>query len=140
MPTISPPLDWHKTQAVSKVNETVGAARRKIATDTAFQSQAYLNKRTEAGAYLALSPPPATLDDFPLLRELTVARGMSAADLAQLWLDTNDDWTPILNQTEILRDSTVFAVKSATSRAEIDAAVAAFNTALMALSNPGEET
>lgn len=127
-----------KARSAFEVNNTIGAVRRTIATDTAFQAQAYLNKRAEAEAYLALTPPPATLDAFPLLKELTVARGMSAADLAQLWLDTNNEWTPVLNQTEILRDSTVFAINSATTRAEIDAAVAAFNTALNAISTPGE--
>ncbi len=131
-------IDADKATAAFEVNRLIGKLRRAFATETAFQAQAYLNKRAEAEAYLALTPPPATLDAFPLLKELTVARGMSAADLAQLWLDTNNEWTPVLNQTEILRDSTVFAINSATNRAEIDAAVAAFNTALNAISTPGD--
>lgn len=130
-------LRKEKARATFEVNTAVGAARRAFATDTAFQAQAYLNKRAEAEAYLAMTPPPASLDAFPLLKDLTAARGMSAADLAQLWLDTNDEWTPVLNQTEIIRDAAVFAIKSATDRAGIDAAIAAFNAALTALSTPG---
>lgn len=133
-------LDRAKARAAFDVNTAIGAARRSIATDTAFQAQAYLNKRAEAEAYLALTPPPATLDAFPLLKELTVARSMSAADLAQLWLDTNEDWTPVLNRSEILRDKTIFAIKSASTQADIDAAVAAFQSGLTALSTTGEPT
>ena len=131
MPTISPPLDWHKAQALDQVNTEVGAARRAFATETSFQSQAYLNKRQEAKAYLETTP--ATLDDFPLLKELTVVRGMSAADLAQLWLDTNDDWTPVLNQTEIIRDKAVFAIKAATTRAEIEQTLTDFQSEITAM-------
>lgn len=130
-------LDAEKATAAFEVNRHIGKFRLAIATDIAFQAEAYRNKRAEAQAYLALTPAPLTLDAFPLLKELTVARGMSAADLAQLWLDTNDDWTPVLNQTEIIRDAAVFAIKAATDRAGIDAAIAAFNAALTALSTPG---
>jgi hypothetical protein len=134
MPTITPNLEWHKAEAISRVNDAIGAARCAIATDTAFQSEAYRNKRSEAKAYLALTPPPASLDAFPLLKALTVVRGMSAADLAQLWLDTNDDWTPVLNQTETIRDSAVFAIKAAPTRAGIDAALTDFHAALAVFS------
>lgn len=137
MPTISPPLEFHKRQAVAQVASQIGEVRRSFATDTSFQAEAYREKRIEAQAYLALKPAPATLDAFPLLKELTVARGMTAADLAQLWLETNDDWIPVLKQTEIIRDAAVFAIKAATDRAGIDAAIAAFNAALTALSTPG---
>ena len=131
MPKISPPLDWHKAQALSQVNDETGAVRRSFATETSFQSQAYLNKRQEAVAYLETTP--ATLDGFPLLKELTVVRGMSAADLAQLWLDTNDDWTPVLNQTEIIRDKAAFAIKAATTRAEIEQVFTDFQSEITAM-------
>lgn len=128
MPTIEPNLDFHKAQALKEVTETIGAARRALATDTAFQSEAYRLKRAEAEAYL--SEQPATLDGYPLLAEIAPARGLTPAAMAQVWLDTNTDWEPVLITTEAIRDRASFAIKSATTRVEITAALDTFHVSL----------
>ena len=130
MPTISPNLDHHKAVAIAEVTTQTGKLRLEYATDGPFQSIAYQLKRDEAAAYLALDPLPADLTGFPLLAGITVLRGMTAAGLATLWINTNDERTPVLKQTEIVRDGAVFAIKSATTRSEIDAVMADFESAL----------
>lgn len=132
MPTIGPNLDFHKAQALKEVTETIGSTRRALATDTAFQSEAYRLKRAEAEAYLA--EQPATLDGYPLLAEIAPARGLTSTAMAQTWLDTNTAWEPFLIATESIRDRASFAIKSATSRSEVDAAVSAFKNEMEALS------
>lgn len=131
MPTIGPNLDFHKVQALKEVTETIGATRRALATDTAFQSEAYRLKRAEAEAYLA--EQPATLDGYPLLAEIAPARGLTPAQMAQTWLDTNTDWEPVLITTEAIRDRASFAIKSATTRAEITTALDAFKASVAAI-------
>lgn len=127
MPTIRPNIDHHKAAAIAEITKHTGAVRLKHATDGPFQTVAYELKRDEAAAYLALDPPPADLTGFPLLAGITALRGMTPFDLATLWLETNDGWTPILTATEVVRDGAVFAVKSATTRAGINAALAQFH-------------
>lgn len=141
MPVIGPPLDFHKQKAVQVVTDAIGAVRLSRATDGPFQSIAYQRKREEAAQYLSTVPAPSDLSGFPLLAGITVLRGMSAFDLATLWLTTNNDhWTPFLDETEVLRDGAMFAIKSASTRAEIDAAVATFQSDLTALSTSGGTT
>jgi hypothetical protein len=118
--------------ALTEITEAVSAFRRQVATDAPFQSEAYKLKRAEAEAYLA--EQPATLDGYPLLAEIAPARGLTPAAMAKVWLDTNTDWEPVLIQTESIRDKASFAIKGATSRAEIADAIAQFQTEMAALS------
>lgn len=134
MPSFGQNLENDKAKAVAGVNAAIASVRRTFATDIAFQQEAYYKKRAEAEGYLALNPPPATLNDFPLLKEITVIRSMTAVDLANLWITTNDTWGPILNATEVVRERALVAIAAAASRADIAAALAQFDTDLAALS------
>ena len=114
-----------------QVNAAVHRARQSMATDIAFQEEAYYQKRAEAIAYL--DELPATLDDYPLLKKITAIRGMAPADLANLWITTNSQWGPVLRDTEVIREAAVVAIASAATRPEIDEAIDDLNNALAAI-------
>jgi hypothetical protein len=131
MPTFGQNLKTDKAEGVAKANAMINAVRQAIATDIAFQDEAYKEKRDEAEAYLASQP--ATLEAFPLLESITVIRGMSAFDLAELWMTTNSDWVPALKTTEIIREKANVAIAAATNRAGVQAAIAQLQADIDAL-------
>ena len=126
-------LDMIKARVIDEMWRKVSAARLEVATNLPFQNEAYKLKREEAVAFLGISPTPTDLTPYPLLASISVDRGMTPSALAQLWLDNNDDWIPFLKATETLRDGAKFKVNAATTKAEIDAALATFNTTLNTL-------
>lgn len=122
-----------KTRALVEVNDLTGRTRLARATDGPFQSVAYELKRAEAEIYLSQNPPTDDLSDYPLLRDIAPIRGLSPAQLAQLWIDTNDAWTPVLARTEVIRDGAVFAIKAAVDTAGVKAAVEEFKADIAAI-------
>lgn len=114
-------LQRSKDEALFKANYDIGILRRSLATDIAFQQEAYYKKRAEAEAYTA--DPSGYPAAFPLLSAISAIRAMTPADLAALWIETADDkWSPILDQTEIVRERAIVAIAAATDQAGIDAA------------------
>lgn len=114
--------------ALRKVTVKVDQFRQRVATSAAFQDQAYLDKRTEATAYL--SDTTQSLSLFPMLEKISVLRNMTPSDLANLWLVTNDAWKPVLHQSEIAREKAKLAVEAATTLADIETAIATLESDL----------
>lgn len=136
MPTIGPNLAFHKAQAVISANAEINALRRSLATDIAFQQEAYYKKQAEAEAFIA--DPTQDMAGLPLLDTISTIRSMTPADLAALWLTTaNDQWGPILNQTEIAREKALVAIESASDRSAIIAALAQLDTDIAAIQSQG---
>lgn len=136
MPTISPNLDFHKAQALAEANASIHVLRRSLATDIAFQQEAYHNKRTEAEAFIA--DPSGYPAGFPLLASIAPIRDMTPADLAALWITTADDlWTPILHQTEIVREKAIVAIAAATDRQAVNAALDQLETDIATIQSQG---
>lgn len=125
-------LEMQKAAARFEANTSIDALRRSLATDIAFQQEAYYKKRAEAEAYTA--DPTGYPAAFPLLSSIATIRAMTPADLAALWLTTADDtWGPVLNLTEIARERAVVAIAAATDQAGVDAALAQLETDIAAL-------
>jgi hypothetical protein len=125
-----------KDEALFKANYDIGILRRSLATDIAFQQEAYYKKRAEAEAYIA--DPSGYPADFPLLASISMIRAMTPADLATLWITTADDlWGPILNQTEIVRERAIVAIAAATDQAGIDAALAQLEEDIATIQSQG---
>lgn len=136
MPTIALSIAHFKAEARAQVNRAVDAARKAVATDIAFQQEAYYKKRAEAEAYTA--DPSGYPAAFPLLSAISAIRSMTPADLAALWITTADDlWSPILDQTEIVRERAIVAIAAATDRAGIDAAIAQLDADIAAIQGQG---
>lgn len=121
-------LDREKLRALFELNNSIASVRLQFATDGPFQSVAYELKREEARAYLNQEP-----GTYTLLSNISVIRGMTQEALANLWLTTNDEWLPLLKQTETIRDIASFSIKQATSEVELDLAIATYQTALASL-------
>lgn len=129
-------LQRRKDEALFKANYDIGILRRSLATDIAFQQEAYNKKRAEAEAYQA--DPSGYPADFPLLASISTIRAMTPADLAGLWITTADDlWGPILNQTEIVRERAIVEIAAATDQAGIDAALAQLEADIATIQSQG---
>lgn len=129
-------LQRAKDEALFKANYDVGILRRSLATDIAFQQEAYYTKRMEAETYA--SDPSGYPSAFPLLSSVSAIRNMTPADLARLWIKTADDrWGPILNQTEIVRERAIVAIAAATDQSGIEAARAQLEADIATIKSQG---
>lgn len=126
-------LSRMKARALVEINDLTGRTRLAKATDGPFQTVAYELKRAEAHRYLSQAQPPSDLSGFPLLRGIAPLRGLSPAQLAQLWIDTNYAWTPVLERTEVIRDGAAFAIKTAADAAGVEAALEKFRADMSAI-------
>lgn len=130
-----PPFQEHlsvlKAGALARINNRIDAVRRSFATDIAFQQEAYYTKRTEAETFLAQTPAPTDLTPYPLLNQIHSIRGLTPTELATLWVTTNDNWKPILDTTEVIRERALVAVLyNATTAEEVTAALSQLETDL----------
>lgn len=131
MPSFGQNLDVYQIDAVEKVNQAIGSIRASVATDIAFQQEVYYKKKAEAKQYLATQP--INLKGFPLLRNIAKIRGLEPRALAKLWVSKEDDWSPVLNSTEILREKYNQLIQTAKTRADVDAALTDFAQEIAAL-------
>lgn len=109
--------------AVTSVNSIHGRARTSIATNIPFQGELYAEKRKEAIKYLDQLVEPADLTDYPFLAAEVGTTAPTANDLALVWLYMDDMWVSKLAELEADRISRIEAIESATTLAEIEAAV-----------------
>lgn len=133
--TVQPEIDLSriKARALVEINDLTGRTRLARATDGPFQTVAYELKRAEADRYLSQAQPPSDLSGYPLLSGIAPLRGLSPTQLAQLWIETNDAWTPVLERTEVIRDGAAFAIKAAADAAGVEAALEKFRAEISAI-------
>ncbi len=130
-------LDGARSGAAGRINARVGEVRRRIYTDIPGQDALYLEKRSEAVAYVAATvrgAEPRTLAEFPLLENEV---GITAPDpwqLAQLWLNRNDQFKRVGAATERLRMRALIAIATAPDEATTETIERDFNEALNGLS------
>lgn len=132
MPTIGPDMTFHRSEAIGVIRDAIAAYRRQIITDLPGQDAIYQNKRSEAEAYIAAGRP-TDLTPYPMLAAETGITAPTASELADLWIVLNTQWVQLAAALEAVRLSATAEVGAATTRAEIDAALTAFNTQLNAL-------
>ena len=127
-----------KTLAVARVNQLVGAFRARIYTDIAGQDALYLEKRTEAVAYIReaeMSGEPKGLEDYPLLAGEVGITAPTAWQLAQIWLHVSDQFKAVGAATERLRMLAATAIADAPDDTAIEKAETAFVDALSRLTS-----
>lgn len=103
------------------VAEEIRLARLRFITDMPGQDAIYARKKETAVAYLQTDPPPANLDDFPLLQKEVGITAPTAFELAQIWLNLDSLWENVAANLEAIRLSTNAQVDAATSIAELSA-------------------
>jgi hypothetical protein len=120
-------LAGERARRMAEVNRAIGALRERFITPLPGQDMIYKAKEDEARRYLALDPPPETLDGFPFLAAETGILAPTPALVAQTWIGMGLWWREIAARLEGLRMQTAQALRTAASPAEMDAIVAAFD-------------
>lgn len=116
-------LASQKANAIASLHNAVATARREFVTDLPGQEMIYLDKLTEARAYL--TDPAPNLADYPaIVAELGVT-AETPYELAQLWLNMSAMWKFVSANIESIRLMAVNAINVAASEAEINAILSA---------------
>lgn len=116
----------YRREAIARINEAAGQTRLQFITDIPGQQMLYAAKEQEAAAYLAESPAPADLSNYPLMAA-EVGPGLTAATplaLAQTWLAMAAQWRGVAATIENIRLSHVYIIEQAPDLATIDQATA----------------
>lgn len=103
--------------AIARINARTDAFRRRYYTVIAGQDALYLEKRTEALAYVREADQagePATLTDYPLIEGEIGVTAPSAWQLAQVWLNMSAQFLAIGAATESPRQIANNAIALAT--------------------------
>jgi hypothetical protein len=123
-----------KMQAPARVRQIVSSARQTYITELPGQDALYQAKETEAKAFLAEANP--VMADYPLLSAETGITAPTAAELANLWISMGMQWRSVAAQIEAARMTANTAIGAATTVLEIEAALAALDTAIAGLPTP----
>lgn len=110
------------------VNVRVGQVRALFITDIPGQDPIYKAKQEEAEAYLLEDPEPLTLDGYTFLAKEIGITADTPLELAQLWVTMRDQWEAIGSDLEAIRLGFIKEIRAATTKAEVDALVAEFET------------
>lgn len=110
--------------SVDIVNRRAGEVRAGFVTDILGQEMLYKTKEEEARAYVA--DPAPDIANYPLIQGEIGITAPDGYQLAQLWLNMSVQWKQIAAQIETARLGAIAQIETATSRAQIDAIVAAY--------------
>jgi len=92
-----------RKQAVAAINQHAGYVRTLFVTDLPGQQMIYLAKETEARAYLAETPEPASLAGYPLIAAEVGITADTALELALYWQGTANQWRALAASIEQIR-------------------------------------
>lgn len=120
-----------KQDAYLQIKAIVSQGRLAYITDLPGQDAIYQSKEKEAVAYLAAANP--VLTEYPLLNSETGITALTATDLANLWITMAQQWRAVAAQLEAARMIANASIGSATSVAEVEAALTNLETTIAAL-------
>lgn len=126
-----------RSDIAAEINASIGRIRLRLVTDIPGQEALYLEKRTEAVAYVAETAQggePADLADYPLLAAEVGVTAPDAWQLAQLWLNRAELFRRVGATTEGLRQRALADIADAPDFAAIETIQRDFNQALSGLS------
>lgn len=118
-----------KRERIDHVNRMIGHLRQGHITSLPGQEGIYLDKEREARAYLAESPEPANLTDYPFLAAEAGITARTAYELAQVWVNMAAMWRRAGAALEGLRINAIAQIEAAEDEASLDAAVSSFDAA-----------
>lgn len=127
-------IDGAREAAIARVNAGAGEVRRLYITVIDGQELIYQEKRAEAVAYLA--DPDPDPDDYPFIAAEVGSTAETAQQVAQVYLNMSAILRAAGAALEHYRIGAIVAIEAATTPAEIDAAVTAFDGALAAMLAP----
>ena len=118
-------LNPAKAVARARINNLIDAARAPYVTDIAGQEAIYAEKAKEAVAYVAAILPD--LSDYPFISAEIGITAPDAYALAQVWLNMVALLRAVGAQSEQVRLGAIGQINAATSLAEIEAVLGAFD-------------
>lgn len=127
-------LELVRRRAISLIRGSISSSRAQYITVLPGQDMVYLEKEREAQRYMdAGAPEEFDPMEFPFLSGEIGVTAPSAYELAQVWLNMAAYWRAIAGALENARLTAVYAVETASTQAQIDAAVSVFEAALASL-------
>lgn len=108
-----------KASAHDTLNNAVSQIRRAFITDLPGQEMIYLGKEEEARRYLATTPEPTTLDEFPMMASEIGITAESPYQLAQIWAYMSQMWRLKSAQIEQVRLQKGAEIAAATTVDEV---------------------
>lgn len=136
MPSFGQNMPRRQREAIARVNAKIGEARLSYITAIPGQEMLYQAKEAEAVRYVAMSPEPADLSDFPLIGAEVGITAATAYELAQLWLNMSAQWRGVAAELEALRLTAVRDIEEAATAEEIATAESDLEAALAARTAP----
>jgi hypothetical protein len=127
-PTVS---DAQRALALERITKQRGRARAMFVTDIPGQDMVYLEKRSEAVAYLNDANPDPDL--YPMVIAEVGVTGDTPYEVAQVWLNMNDMWRYVSTTIERVTLKATNLVNAASQKSEIDAAMAEIDSSLALL-------
>lgn len=138
MPEFGQGLAERRRLAIAMVQERVGTARRRYITAIPGQEMIYQAKEGEAIRYVAASPEPADLTDYPMLAAEVGITAPTAHELAQVWLGMAHLWRQVAAVLEAARLTANADIAAAPSIAAIAAILDTLQAQIAALQTPQE--
>lgn len=117
-----------KRLATDRINAHAGEVRARFVTVIPGQEMIYLIKESEARAYLA--DPAPVLVDYPFISAEIGITGISAEEVAQIYVNLAAILRATAAQLETARLGTIAAIEAATAPAAIEAALVGYRAAL----------
>ncbi|MEL6889496.1 MAG: hypothetical protein AAFO86_12425 [Pseudomonadota bacterium] len=122
-----------QAKAIAAVNAAASTVRLRFVTDIPGQELIYSEKRTEAVAFVAITPTPVDLTAYPFIAGEVGITAPTAYEVAQLYLNLAAQWRQAGSALETIRLGAVQSIETATAQSQIDAALALMASQLEAL-------
>ena len=129
----APELARARSASCSEIDSAAEAARQRYITPGAGQAMEYLQKATEAEAFITANYPEGNLADYPYVQARANATGTNGQTAADSIIATRDAWLILGAAIGQARESGKFTVEAAADLAGVDAARDAALAALAAL-------
>ncbi|MEM7751809.1 MAG: hypothetical protein AAF230_00250 [Pseudomonadota bacterium] len=122
-----------RANAIEAVNAAARTVRLRFVTDIPGQEMIYSEKRSEAAAFVSITPSPIDLTPYPFIAAEVGITAPSAYEVAQLYLNLAAQWIEAGSALEAIRLGAVQSIETATTQSQIDAALALMASQLEAL-------
>lgn len=116
----------YRAYAIDQVNYLAGRERLKLITNIPGQDMIYLQKESEALAYLSEDPEPATLDNYPFLAAEIGITAPTALDVAQTYYTLSGQFKAAGAALENARLGAIVTIENTEDAAVMEATLAAY--------------
>jgi len=118
---------------VQRINELTDEARSRLMPKIAGQETVYREKYEEAKTFLAQTPYPTDLTDYPFIAAEVGVNGATALDVAQLFWSKGQAFKSKMSQLENYRTTANNLIRQKTTRAEMRTVANQFKTLIAGL-------